>query len=144
MSRPSLRVTAAVAALVACTASVLGCSSTTTCNTAYFPDRLDVRFVASSWPAGDWSFAVDDARCTATLPVGSVSCTEGATGGMSDREVKVLLNFFRAPSSVLLVVARDGREVLRKSVTPSYTESEPNGEGCGVRREGEVVVTIAP
>jgi hypothetical protein len=63
---------------------------------------------------------------------------------MSDREVKVLLNFFRAPSSVLLVVARDGREVLRKSVTPSYTESEPNGEGCGVRREGEVVVTIAP
>ena len=149
MSRPSLRVTAAVAALVACTASLLGCSMIfgLKCTTAYYPDSLAVRFVASSWPAGDWSFAVDDARCTVTLPGGTVSCTEGATGEISDREVRVFLNFFRlprAPSSVLLVVARDGREVLRKSVTPSYTESEPNGEGCGVLREGAVVVTIAP
>jgi hypothetical protein len=144
MSRPSLRLTVAVAALVACAASLLGCSSTTTCNTAYFPDRLDVQFVASSWPAGDWSFAVDDARCTAMLPGGTANCTEGARGRTSDREVTVVLNLFKAPSSVLTVVARDGREVLRKSVTPSYAESEPNGEGCGVRRAGAVVVTIAP
>ena len=77
MSRPSLRLTVAVAALVACTASLLGCSSTTTCNTAYFPDRLDVQFVASSWPAGDLSFAVDDARCTVTLPGGAERCSGG-------------------------------------------------------------------
>lgn len=146
MSRPSLRVTAAAAALVACTASLLGCDSIfgLKCTTAYYPDFLAVRFVASSWPAGDWSFAVDDARCAVTLPGGTVSCTEGATGEISDREVTVVPNFFRAPNSVLTAVARDGREVARKSVTPSYAESEPNGEGCGVRREGEVVVTIAP
>ena len=57
MSRPSLRVTAAAAALVACTASLLGCDSIfgLKCTTAYYPDFLAVRFVASSWPAGDWS-----------------------------------------------------------------------------------------
>jgi hypothetical protein len=147
MSRPSLRLTVAVAALVVCTASLLGCSMIFggNCTLAYSPDSLAVRFVASSWPAGDWSFAVDDARCTVTLPGGTVSCTEGATGEISDREVTVVPNFNpKAPNSVLTVVARDGREVLRKSVTPSYTESEPEGEGCGVRRAGAVVVTIAP
>ena len=147
MSRPSLRLTVAVAALVVCTASLLGCSMIFggNCTTAYSPDFLAVRFVASSWPAGDWSFAVDDARCTVTLPGGTVSCTEGATGEINDREVTVVPNFNpKAPNSVLTVVARDGREVLRKSVTPSYTESEPEGEGCGVRRAGAVVVTIAP
>jgi hypothetical protein len=148
MSRPSLRLTVAVAALVACTASLLGCSMIFggNCTLAYYPDSLAVRFVASSWPAGDWSFAVDDARCTVTLPGGAERCS-GGLSALTSRDGTAVLSIWldgKSPTSFLLVVARDGREVLRKSVTPSYTESEPEGEACGVRREGEVVVTIAP
>jgi hypothetical protein len=36
----------------------------------------------------------------------------------------------------------DGVEVANEQLEPSYSEDEPNGEGCGYRSIGSIEVTL--
>lgn len=103
---------------------------------------------ATPWAAGDYTFALEldgaAVTCTGSLPLKacdtgpSVTCAPAEavmvaesgcalgpeTHGFSDVQVK------SAPKAVSLKISHAGQVVHEAKLTPEYTTSRPNGEGC--------------
>lgn len=103
---------------------------------------------SSAWPAGEYSFAfvIDGApvTCTGALPLpacdGGPALTCDAAGAVQIGESGCALPpeshgfsdilFTGAPKTVELTISRGGAPLLARTFTPTYVQSQPNGEGC--------------
>lgn len=105
---------------------------------------------SSSWKPGMYKFAVnidgDLTTCEGTLPLRpcadgpSVKCTPAgnrvlitesgcalppAQQGFSELRISD-----ESAKSVMITVSRDGTELIKKTITPAYKTSQPNGPDC--------------
>jgi len=103
---------------------------------------------SSAWPAGDYSFAfvIDGApvTCGGALPLpacgdgpalacdvaGAVQIGESGCALAPDSHGFSDILFMSAPKTVELTISRAGAPLLARTLTPTYRESQPNGEGC--------------
>lgn len=117
-----------------------------TCNLMYAPDNVEVEVSASSWEPGAYEVEAMDEICSFVLPAdGGPSCTGTVLGvELTDdgSGIAHITLYEAAPDAFDLVIRVDGAELLVEEVVPTYTEDEPNGEGCGVRRSGTATVAL--
>ena len=128
--------------------ALTGCDSLTTdCNTMYAPDTAQVELQADSWSDGAWEVEADGETCEITLPgtEAEIVC-DGQILSISlngdGSEINSLMLWESAPESFELVLRQDGVEVFSATVSPTYVEDEPNGEGCGFRSYGVATVDV--
>lgn len=106
---------------------------------------VDVDLSSADWQPGTYTFEMKAGdvqySCTETLPWSEGTypqpCSDGPMsldGWAYDSHVwpRKLALLDERPSKVELRILRDGVELVSETLRPSYEESEPNGEGCGV------------
>lgn len=110
------------------------------CTLLYAPNGFTLDATVAAEGTWDWTVSAGDSlgSCTVTLP----DATDGACDGSGSLTVEPdgatwsLLSRFTPPGdaeAVEIVVGLDGAEVWDETITPDWTTSEPNGEGCGTR-----------
>ncbi|MFT4624823.1 MAG: hypothetical protein ACI8PZ_003486 [Myxococcota bacterium] len=121
-------------ALVA-VAGLAGC--THSCNLMYAPSSLVIE-IDGAVDAGEWRIEVDGIGCTVTLPMADEDvpvCDDFAYLDFDATAIYGLSLESHAPDRITITALLDGNEVASETRTPAWRESEPNGEGCGVRRQ---------
>jgi len=117
-----------------------------TCNLMYAPDTLIVT-VQDADPASLYalSFTGDDGTTIscAIVEAGTTAyCDDNDSAiGFDGTDLVVTLWAF-VPDTIDATVSLDGASVLEWSFSPEYAEDEPNGEGCGFRRNGAETVSL--
>lgn len=115
------------------------------CNLMYAPSNLTLSIDAEDdyWEEGSWLVEVDDLSCEFTLPAdeATLQCFEDIGAELIDLTFSAdgtTLESIRveayAPDSIELSLSLDGTEVFTETLSPTYTEDEPNGTNCGIRR----------
>lgn len=140
--------------------AAVGCA--TFCTLMYVPDGVAVTLSSTSgWAAGHYRFEAANLICEVTLPCDPTTqrltaCSQAADGGttsiMGSLEVDgagtglTSLRLFdlgpSTPTTLEVRVLRSDVEVTRQTLTPTYTESEPNGPGCGITRTGTATLAL--
>lgn len=112
------------------------------CNLMYAPDNLQVNFDPALTDDGEYLLEVEGGgSCIVRLP-DDVSCEGDNTlspVGLPDK-ISGLSFFGSAPESVHLTISLDGTVLSTHELTPTYTTTEPNGEGCGDTQSATVTV----
>lgn len=109
--------------------------------------RLEIE-KAGAWQPGAYVFAftVDGAavRCSGSLPLkpcdagpslvcdveGRVQIGESGCALAADAQGFSDVQIHGSPAQVEVSLTRDGQELSRAALTPTYAESRPNGPGC--------------
>lgn len=125
-------------------------------------DGLNIDLKApSGWPAGSYTFAFEldgaPVTCTGALPRGGCETGPALT---CDVEGKVRVEelgcavppekqgfsgivLFTGPKKATVTISRDGQELQRAELTPTYNESRPNGPDCEpLCRQAQATVTL--
>ena len=126
-----------VGLLTACDGPLLGHD----CNLMYAPSGVGIELHQPSWDEGAWVFEAEGAgevhSCGMSLPlVDGLAPCDGIE--LTYDEEAGIVDFFVlewTPAQVEFRAYHDDVQVFVESVQPSYAEDEPNGEGCGVRRQ---------
>lgn len=120
-----------------------------TCTLIYAPDNLTVSFDTEALAPGAYTVTVSgdvEATCTLTLPseVEGVCDLEGLSLSTNEAGdgLGELFFFDMGPEALTVSITLDGAEIASESFSPSYTVDEPNGEGCGERRSGIVMMSV--
>lgn len=128
----------------AATAAVLalsGCDVGMACNAMAPYCALTVELDHVDWEPGDYVFEASDGkevyRCTATLPDpdGSSWKCESLLWGrhvFDEGPHPSTLALRSTPSKTTVRVLYGDQEIASKTFKPSYKETEPNGDGCGI------------
>lgn len=118
-------------------AALAACGGDHICTNMFVPDELTLELVPAIEDAGSWRVEADGIGCTVALPLEQsvFDCDDGAT---FDTEGTALTRVHLAYASdeVVLRLLLDDVEVFSDTRAPKWSESEPNGEGCGVTRTG--------
>jgi hypothetical protein len=117
------------------------------CNLMYAPDGLSIELVAETWAPGAYELQVNGELCFVTLPGGEdLTCSDPVQMFLDPDGTRIegLSVWESAPSTVDIVLLRDGQEVDAVSFDPVYEVSEPNGKGCGERSWAEESVEVDP
>ncbi len=129
---------------VACTLLLLaGCDRPHICTLMYVPDQLTLQVEPPIETAGSWRIEADGQGCTVELPLSSsvFDCDVPATYSTDgDALTGVSLEYFA--DEVTLRVLQDDVELFVETRVPEWSESEPNGDGCGVTRVGTEVIEL--
>jgi hypothetical protein len=119
------------------------------CTLLYAPDNVVVDVQSDAFAEGEWVVSVGDAACTVTLPgtESDMVCTEGVqqlylTLSADGTAITEAMLRESAPASLDIEILHDGAVVFSDAVSPTYTEEEPNGEGCGVSRFGTAAISL--
>lgn len=121
-----------------------GDKDATLCTDIGCTDGLDIAFSPAFETAGEYLVTVEaDAlviTCTANLPLTEdlATCDAdgvylGTSGSALDESEHRLTGLYleAGPSTVRLVVTRDGETVVEAELSPTYQTYAPNGEECG-------------
>ena len=136
--------------------SLGGCGSGRECTLMYVPDSVRVSFVRSSrWEPGRYRVEAADAVCEATFPAapessGIVPCQTPTNAPMQSflevdaarSGLEALVYESGAPQTLVVRVLWNDTELAREMLTPTYSQSEPNGRGCGVTRSGSAQMSF--
>ena len=121
------------------------------CTLMEFMDGLFVQLVRhGEWPAGRYRFAIryegETMTCEGRFPLGppgtsvGIECDPDATVINDPGLLQILI--FSHPQLVEIVVTRGGTRVAQVRQELEYSESEPNGPGCGLVRVAAVEVSL--
>ncbi len=115
------------------------------CNTLYAPDQANITVQSSGFDPGFYEVEALGELCSVTLPGTTVTCSGTVlnltldSGGTAITAINV---WEEAPEELDVVIFLDGVELLNETITPTYTESEPNGAGCGFVQFGTAELTL--
>jgi hypothetical protein len=146
---------------VVCGLQLMACSSTTkecTLIGCGFPFEVMFQSGPAGWTPATYTVAVvaDGAMgsCDLTLPLASCQSAPTCTGAHdwflayvgcgapADQQSIRSVGFINPPTSVELVVGRDGQQLSDSVFSPTYHSYEPNGPGCGPPCQGAPAATI--
>jgi hypothetical protein len=118
-----------------------GCLSNHVCNQMFVPDQLTIEVAPPIEASGVWRIEADGLGCSVELPLegGTFECDDVATF-QTDGGSLVGVTVQDSADEVTLRVLHDGLELFEQTRRPEWSESEPNGEGCGVTRVGTEVI----
>ena len=146
--RPSLSRLLPLALPVALLPALTGCPPRA-CTMLYAPDSVVVELQAESFEAGEWQVVVGDQMCTIVLPgtEADAECTGSAealylTLNSAGTAIIEAMLVEAAPASLVVEVSHDGAVVAQETLSPEYTEWEPNGKGCGVSQAGTATIDL--
>jgi hypothetical protein len=126
-----------------------GCAGgDTVCTDIGWFDQLTLTFAEPLAEPGDWTFRVTSENGPTREVSGSIPEDTGTYGGESilivydDDAIGGLELYDFTPRHVDVRVLHDGEDYGNGGADPVYTESEPNGEGCGIQRIGTATITL--
>jgi hypothetical protein len=128
-------------------------SSADACAEEFYPDAIEIQFQPGATAAGhyriDFSSPPINGSCDVTVGDTHLApCTnahlsidgKGQDGLVVLSALRVWFDY--APSAFELTLTREGVQVLSESFAPDYLTDEPNGKGCGLRRQSVITVAI--
>ncbi len=114
------------------------------CNLMYAPDTLHIEVVNSNDWEGSITAIMSSSDGTITCEVDEIErpCDELESTSWRSEDRLILSLWGFSPDSLDIQILVDGIEVANEPLEPTYSEDEPNGEGCGFRSIGNIEVAL--